>query len=115
MSVSPPKISPVHSSLFRPNSTGVTASPTSTDFGSDAMHRSKRQRLSVVWDPEKGFVTSDADGRSASQALDIGEAPKNEAERILERLESLRRPQVDGMRATVSNRVCGMCFHGQSH
>ena len=104
---SPPRISPVYGTYAcQPSYAGSLGfpSPASTDFAGEIAHRAKRQRMSVVWDPERGFVPSDADGKPVP-LTDEGagqEVPKNEAERILERLEGLRRPQIDGLR----NRVC---------
>jgi hypothetical protein len=106
MSTSPPKISPARSnfSFSRYN----IPSPSSTDFaGSDGYHRAKRQKTSVVWDPSKGFVAGDEHGNPIKDEPTQSGPPKNEAERILERLESIRRPQLD----TLRNKVC--CFPSQ--
>ena len=101
ISQSPPKISPVRTSFFSNGVKNTTLSPTSTDFGSDHTHRAKRQRVGMIWDPEKGFVASDAEGKPLQQEMARQSVPKNEAERILERLESIRRPQLDGLRNKV--------------
>lgn len=102
MSMSPPKASPLPPAFHRATPNGIRGSPTATDFGSDISHRSKRQRVSVAWHPEKGFVPADADGNPLPIDEPPPQIPKNEAERILERLENIRRPQIDGLRSSVS-------------
>lgn len=101
MSMSPPKASPGPHAFYRATPSGLNASPTNTDFGSDLSHRSKRQRVSVAWHPDKGFVSTDADGNPLHDSGPPPSVPKNEAERILERLENIRRPQIEGLRSSV--------------
>lgn len=103
ISNSPPKVSPVHSTYsnrYR-HGTPMGVSPTLTDF--DHLHRAKRQRTSFVWHPERGFVAGDEDGKPIEEPEEPIEAPKNDAERILQRLESTRTLQVNGLRSHVSS------------
>lgn len=102
MSVSPQQASPRSSAFFRGNSNGLHPSPTGTDFSTDFSHRNKRQRVSIAWHPEKGFISTDVDGNPLRSDDPPALVPKNEAERILERLENIRRPQIDGLRSSVS-------------
>lgn len=101
MSMSPPKPSPGPHAYFRTTSQGLHASPTGTDFSTEFSHRNKRQRVSVAWHPEEGFISTDAEGNPLRHDVPPVSVPKNEAERILERLENIRRPQIDGLRSSV--------------
>lgn len=101
MSMSPPKHSPGSLPYFRTASQGLNISPTSTDFSTDFSHRNKRQRVSVAWHPEEGFISTDAEGNPLRNDVAPVAVPKNEAERILERLENIRRPQINGLRSSV--------------
>lgn len=102
ISTSPPKMSPGRHTFSQ-------ASPTGTDFSSNFSHRNKRQRVSVAWHPEQGFISTDADGHPLrTDDLPVS-VPKNEAERILERLENIRRPQIDGLRSSVCAFICSVC------
>lgn len=101
-SYSPPKGSPLPHSAFRASPGNMHISPVGTEFGSEHSHRSKRPRLSVVWHPEKGFIQGDADGRTTQEGQMPAPEPKNEAEKILQRLESTRSSQIAGLRSSVS-------------
>ena len=91
----------MRASFFSSGLHRTTLSPAPSDFSADRPHRAKRQRLGMVWDPERGFIPGDADGKPILK-LELEAPPKNEAERILERLENVRKFQVDGLRNRVS-------------
>ena len=109
-SMSPTRISPMFGGYPRPTTGaaggGSNISPTSTDF-SEYGRTAKRQKKEVVWQSGKGFVAVDvvaADG--GDDRLENGDEggggmPKNAAELTLERLENLRRPQLDSLRNRV--------------